>query len=89
MDVEESFDTSIDIDIDAYIPMGYIPNEMQKLDIYKRIAGIETADESEEMLEELIRPVWRSAKVCRKSALYCKGKIHGTSSLLYRYCTER
>ena len=27
---------------------------MQKLDIYKRIAGIETADESEEMLEELI-----------------------------------
>ena len=54
MDVEESFDTSIDIDIDAYIPMGYIPNEMQKLDIYKRIAGIETADESEEMLEELI-----------------------------------
>ena len=54
MDVAESFDTSIDIDIDAYIPMGYIPNEMQKLDIYKRIAGIETADESEEMLEELI-----------------------------------
>ena len=54
MDVAESFDTSIDIDIDAYIPMGYIPNEMQELDIYKRIAGIETADESEEMLEELI-----------------------------------
>ena len=54
MEVAESFDTSIDIDIDAYIPMGYIPNEMQKLDIYKRIAGIETADESEEMLEELI-----------------------------------
>lgn len=36
--VEESFDTSIDIVIDAYIPMGYIPNELQKLDIYKRIA---------------------------------------------------
>ena len=52
--VEESFDTSIDIDIDAYIPMGYIPNEFQKLDIYKRIAGIETEEESEEILEELI-----------------------------------
>ena len=52
--VEESFDTSIDIDIDAYIPMGYIPNEFQKLDIYKRIAGIETEEETEEMLEELI-----------------------------------
>lgn len=52
--VEESFDTSIDIDIDAYIPMGYIPNEFQKLDIYKRIAGIENQEESDEMLEELI-----------------------------------
>lgn len=52
--VEESFDTSIDINIDAYIPMGYIPNEFQKLDIYKRIAGIETEEETEEMLEELI-----------------------------------
>ena len=51
---EESFDTSIDIEIDAYIPMGYIPNEFQKLDIYKRIAGIGTEDETEEMLEELI-----------------------------------
>ena len=28
--------------------------EMQKLDIYKRIAGIETEEEVEEMLEELI-----------------------------------
>lgn len=52
--VAESFDTSIDIDIDAYIPMGYIPNEFQKLDIYKRIAGIENEEETEEMLEELI-----------------------------------
>ncbi|MGN0141373.1 MAG: transcription-repair coupling factor [Roseburia sp.] len=52
--VEENFDTSIDIDIDAYIPMGYIPNEVQKLDIYKRIADMETSEETEEMLEELI-----------------------------------
>lgn len=51
---EESYDTTIDIDLDAYIPMGYIPNEMQKLDIYKRIADIETEEETEEMLEELI-----------------------------------
>ena len=52
--VGEHFDTSIDITIDAYIPMGYIPNEVQKLDIYKRIADIETEEETEEMLEELI-----------------------------------
>lgn len=52
--VEANFDTSIDIDIDAYIPMGYIPNEFQKLDIYKRIAGIENQEEAEEIVEELI-----------------------------------
>lgn len=52
--VAEHFDTAIDIVIDAYIPMGYIPNEFQKLDIYKRIAGIETLEEADEMMEELI-----------------------------------
>ena len=52
--VEESFDTTIDIDIDAYIPMDYIPNEFQKLDTYKRIADIESVEEAEDILEELI-----------------------------------
>jgi len=52
--MEEKFDTSIDINTNAYIPPTYISNELQKLDIYKRIAGIETEDEAEEMLEELI-----------------------------------
>lgn len=51
---EEHFDTTLDINVDAYIPSTYIPNEFQKLDIYKRIAGIENEEESDEMLEELI-----------------------------------
>ena len=54
MEVEEKFETSIDINTSAYIPPTYVANEMQKLDIYKRIAGIETEEEVEEMLEELI-----------------------------------
>lgn len=52
--VEEKFETSIDISTDAFIPPTYVSNELQKLDIYKRIAGIETEEEVEEMLEELI-----------------------------------
>ncbi len=51
---EEDFETSIDIDMDAYIPPSYIANEYQKLDIYKRVAGIETQAEAEEMMEELL-----------------------------------
>ncbi len=50
----EDFETSIDINIDAFIPSSYIQNEYQKLDIYKRVAGIETQDEADEMTEELL-----------------------------------
>lgn len=52
--VEESFDTIIDIEMDAYIPGSYITNEYQKLDIYKRIAAIRNEKEKDEMLDELI-----------------------------------
>ena len=38
--------TTMDCDMDAYIPDSYIPNEYQKLDIYKRIAAIESQEES-------------------------------------------
>ncbi len=50
----ESFTTSIDLDVDAYIPPSYIVNEIQKLDIYKRIAGIENNRECDDMKEELL-----------------------------------
>ena len=48
------FSTTVELDVDAFIPPSYIVNEQQKLDIYKRIAGVETARESEEMKEELL-----------------------------------
>ncbi len=47
------FETSIEIQIDAYIPATYIRSEFQKLDMYKRIAGIETTEEYTDMQEEL------------------------------------
>lgn len=50
----KDFETIIDIDINAYIPTSYIKNEMQKLDIYKRIAGIENEEEYADMQDELI-----------------------------------
>ena len=51
---EEIFNTSIDLNIDAYIPDSYIRNEYQKLDVYKRIAAIENEEEMDDMMEELI-----------------------------------
>ena len=52
--IEESFNTVINLGVDAYIPQEYIFNEEQKLDMYKRIAGIETEKEKDEIKDELI-----------------------------------
>lgn len=52
--VEEDFNTTVDLDVDAFIPPAYIVNEVQKLDIYKKIAGIENQAECEDMKEELL-----------------------------------
>ena len=51
---EQPYTTTVDLNVDAFIPATYIPNEYQKLDIYKRIASIEDEDEMDDMLEELI-----------------------------------
>lgn len=50
---EEEFDTTVDVDLDAYIPATYIKSEFQKLDMYKRVAGIENEEEFLDMQEEL------------------------------------
>ncbi len=50
----DEFETVVDCDINAYIPSSYIKNEYQKLDIYKRISGIENEDEYMDMQDELM-----------------------------------
>lgn len=74
----EQFDTSVDVVTDAYIPPSYIANELQKLDIYKRIAGIMDDAESEEMLEELIDRFGEPPKsVLNLLTIAClKGRAH-------------
>ena len=52
--VAQDFPTVIDLDVDAFIPGTYIVNEIQKLDIYKRIAGIENVKERDDMRDELL-----------------------------------
>ncbi|MCD7745461.1 MAG: transcription-repair coupling factor [Lachnospiraceae bacterium] len=75
MPPQDSFETTIDLDIDAFIPERYIRSETQKLDIYKRIAAIRSEEEHEDMLEELIdrfgeppRPVQNLLAVARLRA---------------------
>ena len=54
IEVKADFETTIDMDVNAYIPPSYIVNEYQKLEIYKRIASVENASECDDMREELL-----------------------------------
>lgn len=51
--VEEEFETSVEIDINAYIPNKYIEDEVQKLEIYKKIALIQDQKDYNEIQEEI------------------------------------
>lgn len=51
---QSEYDTSVEIKVDAFIPVSYIKNEFQKLDVYKRIAEIETEEEKSDMVDELV-----------------------------------
>ncbi len=50
---KEEFSTSIEIPIDAFIPSTYVKNEMTKLELYKRISGVWSREDYEDMLDEL------------------------------------
>ena len=49
----EYYQTSIDLEMDAFIPSTYIKNELQKLDMYKRIASVENENMRMDLEEEL------------------------------------
>jgi len=54
-EIEEAkdYETSVEIDVDAYIPASYIKNEYQKLGIYKKISCISNEEEFMDMQDEL------------------------------------
>lgn len=54
-EIEETkdYETSVEIDVDAYIPASYIKNEYQKLGIYKKISCISNEEEFMDMQDEL------------------------------------
>ncbi len=53
IEIEKKVDCEIELKVDAYLPAEYIPDEMQKLDIYKRIAGIRSEADREDICDEL------------------------------------
>lgn len=50
---EEEFTTSIDVDINAFIPSDYIENENLKLNFYKKIASCKTPADVDDLNDEM------------------------------------
>lgn len=51
--VEEDFETTIDLDIDGFIPADYISSETEKLDIYRKISAASGEEEADDIRLEL------------------------------------
>jgi transcription-repair coupling factor (superfamily II helicase) len=50
---QEPIETTVDIKVDAYIPDNYIKDETQKIEVYKKIASINSYDEMMDVQEEI------------------------------------
>lgn len=66
---------SIDIDLDAYIPDAYIPDSLQKIDMYKRFKAIENMKDIEELEDEMIDRFGDYPKEVSELCLIAKIKV--------------
>lgn len=51
---EEEIETSVELNVDGYIPSLYIENEEQKIEIYKKIAAADNKEDIYDVTEEII-----------------------------------
>ena len=45
---------SADLTVSAYIPEKYVPSARQRMDLYRRIAAVRTAEDGEDLLDEML-----------------------------------
>ncbi len=70
-------ETRVDVRVDAYLPQEYIPNDLLRVEMYKKIASIRDQDSRDDLIEELIdrfgdpnKPVMNLIDVAQLKA-YC------------------
>lgn len=60
---------AVDIQCDAYLPKNYIPSAPQRMDMYKKIARIETEEDYDDILDEICdrygEPGVQTVNLCR------------------------
>lgn len=51
--VEKANETAVELSLSAYIPKSYIPSEMEKLEIYRKIGSISSVEEAKDVKKQL------------------------------------
>ncbi len=54
VNTDDDFDVTIELNVDGYIPPDFITNEEQKIEVYKKIAAIETDEDIDDITEEIL-----------------------------------
>jgi len=49
----KEYEPKIDLKVNAFLPSSYVPNQQQKIELYRRIATLESKEEIEDMAAEL------------------------------------
>ena len=81
--VEERVDCTVSLKCDAFIPETYVPYSSQRMGLYKRMANIETPEDKDDILDELIdrygdlpKPVMNLLNIALVRAVAMKCRIN-------------
>ena len=86
--VNKDFNTTIELPIDAFIPSTYVKNELIKLELYKRISGVWTDEDYEDMLDELTdrfgEPTYEVLNLLMIAKIRAKAHDAGITAISYK-----
>ena len=75
----------MDVRCDAFLPKNYIPSAPQRMDLYKRIARVETEDDYDDIIEELCdrygEPSSAAVNLCRIARIRALGRMAGFTKI--------
>ncbi|MEA4897422.1 MAG: transcription-repair coupling factor [Christensenellaceae bacterium] len=81
-------ETRVELKIDAYLPQAYVPSDMTRVEVYKKIASIRDRDGREDLIEELVdrfgdpgKPVMNLIEIAHLKALCQRLGIESASML--------
>ncbi|WP_426450010.1 transcription-repair coupling factor [Paenibacillus sp. S-38] len=73
----KAWSTQLDIQLDAYIPGDYIYDSVQKIEIYKKVAAVQTLEEAAELHDELVDRFGDLPEAVHNLLLAARLKVYG------------